>query len=222
MSKRSAEFWQWFEEVAFPRLGKRAATLRVTLEYLDQFPFPIAIVETGSMRLAENWEGDGQSSLIFDSYVSHRRDQSRFYTIDLNPEASALCKAKLSKEAVIATGDSVQLLRGIAKTLLGNRQKLALLYLDSYDVDFANPLPSATHHLFELLSIRPALSPDTLVVVDDAPVHTVTFRGPDGKRLHAVPPKTGGKAMLVSEYAERIGARLVFSQYQAGWLNMAA
>lgn len=222
MSKRSAEFWQWFDTSALPQLGKRATTLKAALEYLDHFTTPISIVETGSMRTANNWEGDGQSSVIFDRYVSCRGDQSVFHTVDIDPKASAMCRATLSKDAIIQTGDSVSLLCGIARTLASTQQTLGLLYLDSFDVDFANPLPSAKHHLFELLSIRPAISPQTLVVVDDAPLHMVTFPTSEGRREHAIRPRIGGKGMLVAEYAERIGAKLVFSQYQAGWLNMAS
>ena len=42
-----------------------------------------------------------------------------------------------------------------------------LLYLDSFDVDFENPLPAAAHHLSELMAALNLLAPGSLVAVDD-------------------------------------------------------
>ena len=44
-----------------------------------------------------------------------------------------------------------------------------MFYLDSFDVDWRYPYPSAAHHLKELSAITKILYRDTLVVVDDSP-----------------------------------------------------
>jgi hypothetical protein len=41
------------------------------------------------------------------------------------------------------------------------------LYLDSFDVDFANPQPAAAHHLSELMAALNLLAPGSIVAVDD-------------------------------------------------------
>ena len=44
-----------------------------------------------------------------------------------------------------------------------------IIYLDSYDLDFYNPLPSAEHGLKEYLSLLPACKKETLLLIDDTP-----------------------------------------------------
>jgi hypothetical protein len=44
-----------------------------------------------------------------------------------------------------------------------------LVYLDSFDVDFGDPVPAALHGLRELWAIRPALGSGSLLLVDDTP-----------------------------------------------------
>ena len=44
------------------------------------------------------------------------------------------------------------------------------LYLDSYDVDFLNPLPSALHHLEEFNRVKHLLHKNSIILIDDTPV----------------------------------------------------
>jgi hypothetical protein len=74
----------------------------------------------------------------------------------------------------IHAGDSLAYLKSLADHPPAGLEFLDLLYLDSFDVDFDDPLPSAIHHLKELLAIAPLVSFETLVV-DDSPSSFIAF-----------------------------------------------
>jgi hypothetical protein len=120
----------------------------------------------------------------------------------------------------IHAGDSLAYLKSLADRPPGGLEFLDLLYLDSFDVDFDNPLPSAIHHLKELLAIAPLVSFETLVVVDDSPSSFIGV--PDGDILVQPirPPRIEGKGRLIAEYADQIGAENLFAEYQCGWLHL--
>jgi hypothetical protein len=101
-----------------------------------------------------------------------------------------------------------------------NNQTIDLLYLDSFDLDMTYWQPSAIHHLKELAVAIRALRADSLVVVDDCP-STADFTLEDNNTINFVTsPKIGGKGRLVAEFANSIGAKCIFADYQAGWTNM--
>ena len=74
MSKNN--FYQWFDEI-FPKLGVRKDSFRKIFNYLDKLPDPIIIVETGCLRIKDNFIGDGQSTLLFDKYTQSRGEGSK-------------------------------------------------------------------------------------------------------------------------------------------------
>ncbi|NQV77770.1 MAG: hypothetical protein HQ490_05375 [Lutibacter sp.] len=49
-------------------------------------------------------------------------------------------------------------------------KKIDLLYLDSWDVDWINPMQSAIHGLNEFSSILNSLRTGSIVLIDDTPV----------------------------------------------------
>lgn len=212
---KNLEFWQFFEANAAAHLGHRQATFRYAFEFLDRLERPVFIVETGCVRKLDHWS-DGQSTLLFDKFVTGLPG-SVVHTVDLSPEATALCKTLVSPAVDVHTGDSVAFLHGLAKNPPARFPRIDLLYLDSYDVDMAAPHPSALHHLKELIAISPLIGPETLVVVDDAPkeVHYIP-QGTSGA-VFITDPRVGGKGKYVAEYAESIGANRVFSDYQVAW-----
>lgn len=186
------DFWQYFEIIAAPRLLHRAATFRQTFSYLDKLADPLIIIETGSMRKLDNWEGDGQSTLLFDRYVKQRHG-GQVHTIDIDPQ----CGPWVSSLVSIHKEDSVSCLHHLAQRPWPTQASF-MFYLDSFDVDFQNPYPSAAHHLKELVALSPLLSPDVLIVVDDSPI------------------QRQGKGFLVAEYAKAVGAKILFHDYQLG------
>lgn len=217
---RNDQFWAWYDREAAPRLAHREVSFRKMFQHLDQVEKPVTIVETGCVRKPDNWGGDGQSTILFDRYAS-TRPGSAVYTVDLDAAATAACSALVSSAVTLYTGDSVAVLRNLARDLKAKNASIDLLYLDSYDLDVNNPIPSAAHHLKELLSIASAGGKGTLVVVDDSPssVRVVPVAG-DGKFAIVSPPTIGGKGLYVAEYAKQVGATLSFYHYQVGWTGL--
>ena len=148
--------------------------------------------------------------------------------MDINSKCTKVCQQIVSKNVEITTEDSVRYLNNLSHKFLKNKTKVSMFYLDSFDLDWRYPYPSAAHHLKELTAINRMLYEDTLVVVDDSPVSANITQidkinrnkeNNDWKILSSPSPSPtiGGKGFLVHEYASRVGAKLIFSHYQAAW-----
>ena len=216
------EFYKWFDNIA-PKLGDREVSFRKIFNYLDSTPTPIIIVETGCLRDPNNFE-DGQSTLLFDKYTLSRGEKSKVYTVDINSKCTKACQQVVSKNVEITTEDSVRYLNNLSHKFLKNKTKVSMFYLDSFDIDWRYPYPSAAHHLKELTSVTRLLHTDTLVVVDDspatgnlAPTENETNSTWKVLALPSPPPTIGGKGFLVHEYASHVKAKLIFSHYQSAW-----
>ena len=70
------DFYQWFDSISV-KLGNREISFRKIFKYLDSQSTPIIIVETGCLRVQENFL-DGQSTLLFDKYTLSRGGSLRF------------------------------------------------------------------------------------------------------------------------------------------------
>jgi tetratricopeptide (TPR) repeat protein len=206
---KNEAFWTWFEAEARPRLVGRADTFAIMFEYLDGFDRPVTIIETGCARKdpADDfaWRGDGCSTIMFDRYVAERTDGSVTHSVDIDRGAINACAPHISRKTGLHVGDSIEFLTMMADL----HCDLDLLYLDSFDFDPGDPIPSATHHYRELVAAMPMIQPDTLVVVDDSPA------GFDDDN-HA---EVGGKGFLVARHMALAGADLAFCSYQTGWTN---
>lgn len=212
-------FWEWYETEAAPKLGLREVSFRKIFKYLDSLDEskPLVIVETGCVRTANNWGGDGQSTVLFDRYLQYRTGDGSCFAVDIDREATALCRTVVSEKTEVLTGDSVLVLRDISSILKKHDASISLLYLDSFDLDWKNPTPSAVHHLKELVSIYDRVSPQTLVVVDDSPVNVMCSSSAAGGFQPVRKPVIGGKGQYVAEYARHLGATVLFSHYQSAW-----
>lgn len=124
------------------------------------------IVETGTLRKKDKWT-DGQSSLLFFEFLSFFGGE--LISIDTDRFALETCEKVLR--------ESIGLERALFTPICGNSvaelekmdKKIDLLYLDSYDFEEINPLPSMIHHLKELASaanIR-SKSPNLIIAIDD-------------------------------------------------------
>ena len=218
----NSDFYKWFGTIA-SKLKDREISFRKIFKYLDAQPTPIIIVETGCLRKLDNFL-DGQSTLLFDKYTLSRGEKSKVYTVDINSESTKVCKEVVSENVEITTGDSVRYLNNLSAFFLKNNTKVSMFYLDSFDLDWRYPYPSAIHHLKELTSIIRILNEETLVVVDDSPASGNLSQiehesGLNWKILTtpSPPPTIGGKGFLVHEYATHVGAKLFFSHYHAAW-----
>lgn len=158
------------------------------------------IVETGCARQENNYQGDGMSTLIWDAVAN--RTNGSVLSVDLNPEAVAFAKANVGSRTAVHMSDSVVFLRDLEADLIKSGKAIDLLYLDSYDFDAHNPHPSSLHHIFELLSIKQALRPGTLVAVDD----NFEFEG-----------QWVGKGAYVAQWMANVNKRMVHRGYQWIW-----
>src|SRR6516165_8484320 len=102
------EFWKFFETDAYPNLKHRQQSLRYVLEYLDRLARPFFVVETCCVRNVDTWSEEGQSTILFDRFVS-QLPGSIMHSVDLDPEATALCRSRVSSTVQLHTGDSVAL-----------------------------------------------------------------------------------------------------------------
>ena len=214
------KFYEFFETIK-DNLGIRKKSFTKIFQFLDNIKGPINIVETGCLRTKDNFAGDGQSTLLFDKYTKYRDEESKGYTVDINPNATKICKSIVSDNVEIFTGDSVRYLTKLMQRLEKEGKKVSLFYLDSFDVDWQSSDRSAAHHLKEMTAIINYLSEETLIVVDDAPIFA-PMKIEDNKYLpileHPAPkPFVGGKGYLVNEFAYANGATLYFSDYQSAW-----
>jgi len=185
-----------FNEDFAPLLGPRGPTFRKLFEKLDEkadkWEF-LNIVETGCLRLKDNWAGDRQSTFLFNEFLK-TRDGASAWAVDINPDSVREAKT-LCDKVLVVEGDGTKFLAGFGL-------HIDVLYLDSMDLDWANPTPSALNHFFELCAAQRWLGKGSLVMVDDT-----VFQ--DGQWL--------GKGTLVCQYFERTGAKLLASGYQALW-----
>jgi len=183
------------------RLGARAKGFRYIFDHLQKIKNPV-IVETGTYREENNFEGDGCSTLLFDAYVDCFGGE--LYSVDIDPKACELAR-NATKHAQVYQSDSVAWLGTFKK-------EIDLLYLDSYNIpngNWALDGEPAGHHLKELFAAHYCLLPETLVVVDD----NIMVSHPDDGRLIRL-----GKGRLIYEMLEALGKKPVFDLYQIGWL----
>lgn len=185
------QFLQYFR----PRLGRRADGFAVIFDALLKPRRDLLVIETGCMRVPRNWDGDGQSSFMFDALA--RDTNGLFFSIDITPESIETARRACSSATHLILNDSVAALHALSRAL---PMRASLLYLDSYDVDIANPLPSAIHHALELAAARPLIGPGTIVCVDDYGLGA-----------------EGGKGMIIDKFFSGIRARVLHCGYQKVW-----
>lgn len=209
------QFWDFFDHEASPKLARRAESFRKIFKYLDDLNSPLTIVETGCTRIPNNWEGDGQSTILFDRYILSKDNNSRCYSVDINPDSVRVCKELVSDRTTVTADDSVHYLKKLCDSFISEGKTIDLLYLDSYDLDWVYWQPSAIHHLKEFCAISKVLRKDTLVVVDDC-CQTGNFIVKNNQIKIVDKLSPGGKGRLVAEYALATGANILFSDYQLG------
>lgn len=117
------------------------------------------LVETGSAWDKGNWDGQGQSTLIWDWLVSELH--INVLSIDITPSSTESAKSQ-TKHVIYETADSVKTLNEFHWP-----EKIGLLYLDSRDWTEQENLDSAFHHMMELTTVWARLPSGCLVVVDD-------------------------------------------------------
>ena len=120
------QFWEFFNKTAAPELALREKTFRRIFQYLDLIDGPVIIVETGCARLKDHWTGDGQSTVMFDNYISFRDERSQVFSVDINPQNVSECKKLVSERTVVTNDDSVHFLTPLSRNLEINKQFILL------------------------------------------------------------------------------------------------
>lgn len=187
------DFVNRFDAVYLPKLGIRAPTFRAVIREAVSRHVK-SIVETGCMRKIDNWDGDGQSTVVWDAYTLWHTGS--FITIDIDQEAIELVRNTLKNSGSIASDSVTELAKP--------GPVIDLLYLDSFDVDMSNAAPAAMHCLFEFCAARPRLRPGSIVFIDDSPM------GPGFE--------VGGKGAFVANWFKQIGVAPFTFGYQIAWI----
>jgi len=216
---RSELFWQWFEDFAAPRLAEwkdrgmdRSDTFRKMFEHLDKYDRGVRIVETGCVEEADNWRGNGCSTILFDRYAAtHPGTVVHSFEIDGEKAEEA---RKYCPHVHFVVGDSVEMLKLHVYAEVASREvqglAIDLLYLDASAHNWAAETLTQVHHFNELMAAMPLLRENSLVAVDDCIV--VLDEYPQTKVI--------GKGGIVAQYALEAGAEMVFSAYQIGFTHM--
>lgn len=190
-------FSEQFERFFKPRLGRRADGFTAIFDALGAHPAPPLILETGCLRIPQNWPGDGQSTFMFDAFARDRH--GAVISVDITPESIDTARRACSSTTQLICNDSVAALHALSQTI---RRPADLLYLDSFDLDSSNPMPSAIHHLMELTAARPLVGPGTIICIDD----------------YQVGDLKGGKGLLVDRFFAQCNVRVLYSGYQKVWV----
>lgn len=174
---------------------------------IEQRKQKYTIVETGCSAHGT------KSTLLWDKFVNCFGGE--VLSVDLNKRAVNKTNNQTSNKTKVTHSNSLHYLPTIT-------DKIDFLYLDSYDVDFFNPLPSAEHHLKEFNCVKHLLHKDSIVLIDDTPVSPEWLdKGKNSPIYNTLKPKfnkdMSGKGSLVSKELEKMGATKIMHQYQVLW-----
>ena len=141
MNKPSFIDKPWFRE-KFRNLDQRFHTQRIALNILNQLSAKPFILETGCIRLPDDW-GAGMSTLVFGEYVKNHG--GRVTTVDNSEVNIKVCKELTKEYAKFITymvSDSLAYLPTII-------DKIDFLYLDSFDCPPEGDASAAQIHNFK-------------------------------------------------------------------------
>jgi len=169
---------------------------------------PYIFVETGCAAHGV------KSTILWDKFVT--KFSGKVYSVDLNPDAVKTTQELVSSNTTVTHSDSLLYLPSL-------NEPIDFLYLDSYDVDFLNPRPSAEHHLKEFNCIKHLLHKGSIVLIDDTPGSPEWlddgFNSPIySKYKENYNINMSGKGSLVSAELENMGATKILHQYQVLWV----
>lgn len=195
----TSSFLTKYEAEFAHRLGERKEGFRFLFQQLEaKSKRRYNILETGSVRHVGNWEGDGQSTILFDSFINFH--DGMLFSIDLNVDSTAASRRSTSAKTHCICSDSVRFIKDLGRLSDGGL-RFDLLYLDSFDVDFSNPAPSSFHHIKEILAMGTTV--DGLIVAIDDNIEI------EGKLI--------GKGGMAYEYFSDLGIDPIYRGYQLIW-----
>jgi hypothetical protein len=181
---------QWAKQLA-----RRARNFRVMCEHAGKFQGGV-VIETGTAWDEGNWEGQGQSTIVWDWLAGHRPGLE-IHSIDIRPEAIETAQTQTSR-ITFHCGDSPKVLNSLSDDVLS---RCCVLYLDSFDWTPQLNIQSSMHHLGELCAVWAKLPKGCLIAVDDR-------HGNDA-----------GKHLMVEAFMKCLGYEPIFKNHQIGWIK---
>lgn len=133
-------------------------TFKKLFESMEKLKNPI-ILESGIASFGTH------STYLFNEYV--KKYGGRFWSVDINKDLVNMHQNNMCPATQLVCDDSVKFFTEWSK----NNVEANVIYLDSYDLDFYNPYPSAIHGLLEYKSLQPVIKKDTLLLIDDTPIN---------------------------------------------------
>ena len=116
------------------------------------------ILESGIASAGTN------STYLFNEYV--KKYGGKFWSVDINKNLVDQNKYNMCPATQLICDDSVSFFKNWSKS----HDKVDVVYLDSYDLDFYNPVPSGNHGLAEYKALKPVIKKETLLLIDDTPI----------------------------------------------------
>jgi len=198
-----AHFATWSEPGHINRPGFEAALLSAHKR-------PLTIIETGTSA----WGTD--SSRLWDAYV--QRFGGEFWSVDLSEAPSRRLSKQVCERTQLVVQDSVSFLQAfVAQDPL---RTVDLCYLDSWDVDWADPQASMEHGLAEFQAIAPLLHSGSILLIDDTPTaleFVPAAHLEQAKRFLAQHGFLPGKGALVMQaLGRRPDVRVIWEGYSVG------
>lgn len=191
-------FMEVFERSFAPRLGIRVEGFRQIFSNL-QTHNP-RIVETGCLRLLNNWSGDGQSTFMFDLFA--QKYDGEVYSIDSSFESVSIAQSVISGRTVVIQGNGAEV---IHNGLYLGGAKIDLLYLDSFDAfRDVSEVPGPIHYLTEFCAAWPQLTKGSIIAIDD-----YASPGTNGNGIN--------KGLGVDRFLSLVKAEVLFDGYQKIW-----
>ena len=193
----------FFTHINYYTMKEALRQLLIHNKDLNQFKF----IETGCSAHGT------KSTLLWDKFVNFYDGSVR--SVDLNESAVNSTNALISKKSKVIHSNSLDYLPNVEGLI-------DFLYLDSYDVDFLNPLPSAMHHLQEFNKVKHLLHKNSIILIDDTPVSPEWLDDGQNNPIYSTlkrqfNPKIAGKGSLVNLELEKMGATKILHQYQTLW-----
>ena len=133
-------------------------TFRKLFESMKELKEPI-ILESGISSAGI------KSTHLFNEYV--RKYGGRFWSVDIDQLLVNEHKGNMCPATELICDDSISFFNNWSK----DNKEANVIYLDSYDLDFYNPVPSGNHGLAEYKALLPVIKKDTLLLIDDTPIN---------------------------------------------------
>jgi hypothetical protein len=125
---------------------------------------PLTILETGTSA----WGAD--STRLWDLYVQYAG--GKVTSVDIRRDPAIYLQGKLSRNTHLMVGDSVEFLRNLEEAF----ESADLIYLDSFDVDWAQPEPAEIHGEKEFEIAMKLVRIGGVILIDDTPTAAAALR----------------------------------------------